>query len=94
MRDSRCRAQSTAYWQLHDCMIEHSPETLPQLLEEKALRWGDRRAAIREKEFGIWQAYTWRQYADHVQRIALGLAALGFRRGVIGELAQLLKKPL
>ncbi len=70
-------------------MIEHSPETLPQLLEEKALRWGDRRVAIREKEFGIWQAYSWRQYADHVQRIALGLASLGFRRGdkiaVIGD---------
>ena len=77
------------HWQLHDCMIEYSPETLPQLLEEKALRWGDRRVAIREKEFGIWQAYSWRQYADHVQRIALGLASLGFRRGdkiaVIGD---------
>src|SRR2546425_10363400 len=70
-------------------MIEHSSETLLQLLEEKALRWGERRVAIREKEFGIWQAYTWRQYADHVQRIALGLASLGFHRGdkiaVIGD---------
>jgi len=69
--------------------MAHSAETLPQLLQEKALRWGDGRVAIREKEFGIWQAYTWRQYADHVQRIALGLASLGFRRGdkiaVIGD---------
>jgi long-chain acyl-CoA synthetase len=69
--------------------MESSPETLPQFLLAQAERWGDRRAAIREKEFGIWQAYTWRQYADHVQRFALGLASLGFHRGdkiaVIGD---------
>ena len=69
--------------------MEPSPETLPQFLLAQAERWGDRRAAIREKEFGIWQAYTWRQYADHVQRFALGLASLGFHRGdkiaVIGD---------
>ena len=68
---------------------EPSAETLPQLLLGQALRWGDRRVAIREKEFGIWQAYTWRQYADRVQRIALGLASLGFHRGdkiaIIGD---------
>ena len=69
--------------------MEPSTDTLPQLLLAQAARWGDRRAAIREKEFGIWQAYTWRQYADHVKRIALGLASLGFRRGdkmaIIGD---------
>jgi predicted TIM-barrel fold metal-dependent hydrolase len=61
--------------------MKPSAETLPQLLLAQAERWGNRRVAIREKEFGIWQAYAWRQYADHVQRIALGLASLGFRRG-------------
>ncbi len=70
-------------------MIAPSGKTLPQLLLAKAARWGDRRVAIREKEFGIWQAYTWRQYAEQVQKIALGLASLGFRRGdkiaVIGD---------
>jgi long-chain acyl-CoA synthetase len=69
--------------------MEPSAETLPQLLLGQARRWGDRRVAIREKEFGIWQAYTWRQYADHVERIALGLASLGFHRGekiaIIGD---------
>ena len=69
--------------------MEVAGETLPRLLLAQAARWGDRRAAIREKEFGIWQAYTWRQYADNVRRIALGLASLGFRRGdkiaVIGD---------
>ena len=73
----------------YDAVMAPSAETLPQLLLAQALRWGNRRVAIREKEFGIWQAYTWRQYADNVQRIALGLASLGFRRGdkvaVIGD---------
>ena len=47
------------------------------------------RDAMREKEYGIWQIVTWAEYADQVRRFALGLAALGFRRGdklaVIGD---------
>ena len=73
-------------------MAEIQPETadtLPKLLLAQAARWGQRRAAIREKEFGIWQAHSWRDYAGQVERIALGLASLGFRRGdkiaVIGD---------
>ncbi len=68
--------------------LENS-DTLPKLLLAQAARWGARRVAIREKEFGIWQAYSWHDYAAHVERIALGLAGLGFRRGdkiaVIGD---------
>ena len=47
------------------------------------------RPAMREKDRGIWQTYTWRQYHDQVRDLALGLAALGFKRGdrlsVIGD---------
>jgi long-chain acyl-CoA synthetase len=65
------------------------PETtLPRLLERNAERHGDR-TAIREKDRGIWQSWTWREYRDHVRDVALGLAALGFGRGetlsVIGD---------
>ena len=35
---------------------------------------------MREKEYGIWQAMTWGQLADMVQRIACGLHQAGFRR--------------
>jgi len=66
-----------------------TPDTLPQLLLAQAARTGSRKVAIREKEFGIWQSYSWRDVQDHVERIALGLASLGFRRGdkiaVIGD---------
>lgn len=57
-------------------------DTLPKLLLNNAERWPDE-PAMREKEFGIWNVYTWRDYRDRVQRIALGLASLGIRRGEV-----------
>ena len=62
--------------------------TLPRLLQRNA-RDFPRRTAIREKDRGIWQSYTWAEYHAHVRDFALGLAALGFTRGdrlsVIGD---------
>ena len=62
--------------------------TLPSLLARNARDFANR-PAIREKDRGIWQTWTWRQYHDQVRDFALGLAALGFRRGdrlsVIGD---------
>lgn len=62
--------------------------TLPQLLMHNARRFGDK-VALREKDFGIWQTITWRQFADHVRAFAMGLYALGVRRGdtvaIIGD---------
>jgi long-chain acyl-CoA synthetase len=62
--------------------------TLPQLLRRNAETMPDR-PAMREKDRGIWQIYTWRRYADEVRDFTLGLAADGFGRGdklsVIGE---------
>mgnify|MGYP003694055933 CR=1 FL=1 len=62
--------------------------TLPRLLQRNARDFGNR-PAIREKDRGIWQTWTWREYHDQVHDLALGLAALGFRRGdrlsVIGD---------
>jgi len=55
-------------------------DTLPKLLLRNAERWPDE-VAMREKEFGIWNEYTWRDCRDRVKDIALGLAALGVRRG-------------
>ena len=69
-------------------MTAHA-DTLPRLLFALASGETARRAAMREKEFGIWQTYTWADYADHVRRFAAGLVALGFHRGdklaVIGD---------
>jgi len=63
-------------------------DTLPRLLQRNAQTFGAR-PAFREKDRGIWQSCTWREYHDHVRDFALGLAALGFKRGetlsVIGD---------
>jgi long-chain acyl-CoA synthetase len=62
--------------------------TLPRLLLRNARDLGAR-PAIREKDRGIWQSWTWREYHDQVRDFALGLAALGFGRGdrlsIIGD---------
>jgi long-chain acyl-CoA synthetase len=62
--------------------------TLPRLLQRNVRDRRDR-TAIREKDRGIWQSYTWGEYGAHVHDFALGLAALGFTRGetlsVIGD---------
>ena len=57
-----------------------SLDTFPKLLLDRAERDGAR-PAIREKDLGIWQTWTWRQVRDEVRALASGLAALGFRRG-------------
>ena len=55
--------------------------TFPRLLAEHAARYGDRRAALQEKRYGIWQTTTWGEWERRVRRFAQGLASLGFRRG-------------
>jgi long-chain acyl-CoA synthetase len=62
--------------------------TLPRLLLRNATEFAQR-TAIREKDRGIWQSYTWADYLAHVRDFALGLAALGCKRddrlSVIGD---------
>ncbi|MBX3686254.1 MAG: AMP-binding protein [Rhodocyclaceae bacterium] len=63
-------------------------DTFPRLLMNHA-RVRPARPAMREKEYGIWQTYSWAQVAENVRAIACGLAELGFKRGdrlaVIGD---------
>ena len=55
-------------------------DTFPKLLLRNASAFGDR-AALREKNFGIWQTFTWSEVRQHVRDFALGLAELGMERG-------------
>ena len=50
--------------------------TLPRLLAQNASVYGDQVTAIREKAYGIWQKYTWRDYYEYVRKTAAGLASL------------------
>jgi long-chain acyl-CoA synthetase len=56
-------------------------DTFPRLLLQHAKVRPDR-PAMREKDLGIWQSWTWRQVADEVRALACGLAAQGFQRGM------------
>ena len=58
-----------------------TPSTLPALLARNAREFGHTRVALREKEYGIWQAVTWQAYFEHVRDFSLGLVSLGLTRG-------------
>ena len=55
-------------------------QTLPTRIRSRADRTPDR-VALREKDFGIWQDITWRQYWDTVVTVGHGLLALGVQVG-------------
>ncbi len=67
----------------------NSHNTLPQILLSNAKKYGQDKIAIREKDLGIWQSYSWHAYYENTRKFALGLASLGFQRGdrlsVIGD---------
>ncbi len=67
---------------------DKSLDTFPKLLLEHANRRPDK-VAMREKDLGIWQSWSWRQVREEVTALAGGLAQLGLQRGdklaIIGD---------
>lgn len=55
-------------------------DTVPRLLIRNARVWPNK-PAIREKDYGIWQTYTWADCLRNVKEFALGLVGLGLQRG-------------
>ena len=58
-------------------LLQH---TIPQLLRWRVNETGDK-VALREKDFGCWNSYTWNQYYDAVRKTGLGLKKIGFDKG-------------
>jgi long-chain acyl-CoA synthetase len=56
------------------------PCSIPALLARNA-RLYPMQAAYREKEFGIWQSWTWAETQAEVRAMALGFLVLGMARG-------------
>lgn len=56
------------------------PETFPQYLLLNAKRFADR-PAMRHKEYGIWQSWSWSDLFGEIRIYSMGLAALGLKRG-------------
>jgi long-chain acyl-CoA synthetase len=53
--------------------------TIPQLLRWRVNKTGDK-VALREKDFGYWNNYTWNDFYDRVRKVALGLDKLGIKK--------------
>ena len=54
--------------------------SLPALLARNAKKFGAS-PAYREKEFGVWQTWTWLETAEEIRAMALGFLSLGMEKG-------------
>jgi long-chain acyl-CoA synthetase len=61
-------------WMVDGC------DTMPKLFLQKSHERGEQ-TAMREKDFGIWQSYSWNDYRRYALEIAHGLLALGLKPG-------------
>ena len=59
---------------------ERPLDTFPKYLLWNAERFAAR-PAMRHKNYGIWQSWTWKQQLDEVRALSLGLQAIGLVRG-------------
>jgi long-chain acyl-CoA synthetase len=73
---------------MNQTLNDASLDTFPKLMLNHARLRPDH-DAIREKDLGIWQSWTWAQVAAEVRALACGLASLGLGRGdklaIIGD---------
>ncbi|MDE0349166.1 MAG: AMP-binding protein [Gammaproteobacteria bacterium] len=65
--------------------------TIPELFWKRVTERGDK-VAIREKDFGIWNEYTWADYGEQARLAGLGLKALGLKRGDVVSVASEVNK--
>ena len=56
------------------------PATIVGLFWDRVQRWGPR-VALREKNFGIWEEFTWAEYGERVRACGYGLIACGLEVG-------------
>jgi long-chain acyl-CoA synthetase len=54
--------------------------SIPQLLRWRVGQTPDI-TALREKDYGIWNTYTWKEYYDYVRKTGMGLRAMGIKKG-------------
>ena len=65
--------------------------TISELFWNRVKTHADR-VALREKDFGIWNEITWKQYGEQARLVGLGLKALGMQRGDICSIASEINK--
>ena len=63
-----------------DNALPEGLDTFPKLVARNAKQWANL-PAYREKEYGIWQSWTWAEAADEINALAMGFVALGLNEG-------------
>ncbi|AOZ05695.1 AMP-dependent synthetase/ligase [Cupriavidus malaysiensis] len=63
-------------------LSERAFDTVPRLFWHAVRVRGDA-VMMRQKDFGVWRAYGWREVGEIVADVAAGLAALGLRPGEV-----------
>ncbi len=67
---------------------DNNLDTFPRLLRSH-VKLRPAQDAMREKDLGIWQSWTWAEAANEIRTLACGLAHLGLKRGeklaIIGD---------
>ena len=61
-------------------MLPTDANSIPKLLVRNSRQFASK-PAYREKEFGIWQSWTWAETAEEVFALAMGLMELGVAKG-------------
>jgi len=60
--------------------LHNGLDTLPKFVLHNARAFA-KRPAMRHKDLGIWQAWTWEQMLGEIRAFSVGLAELGLKRG-------------
>lgn len=63
-----------------DPIIIEGCDTIIKLFRHRVRQLSDK-VAMREKNFGIWESYTWQDYGQKAEEIGSGLLCLGLNRG-------------
>ena len=63
----------------YEPIIIEGCDTIAKLFWHRVEQLGDK-VAMREKNFGIWEPFTWTEYGNKAREIGMGLLALGLQR--------------
>ena len=74
-------APMSAHTEIDGCV------TVPTLFRKRVREFGADKVALREKDFGIWNEYTWADWGERARAVSHGLMALGLKRGDVCSVA-------
>ena len=68
----------------YDPILIEGCDTIVKLFRHRVLQLGNK-VAMREKNFGIWECFSWADYGNKAGEIGMGLLALGFNQGNVAK---------